>query len=257
MEKEGGVKTVTTLRPSPSAGNPCCTQERRTHVRRQQTSDMQVRTTRLATNAFFITKHATLELSTGRHQASSIRNGWNSGHGPFKKLISTPESNTIESTFYDANPTATGVVMNHSSSSAIYPVTPQGFSGRHGQAGLSSELLAGGVAGGLTVLILIGLLLLAVILKRRKTGGLVLAQSNTETSFDNLGFNGGRKISEYMDLSELEIVRVKVSNTVKRKISTFTKEDQKSRRVSCGRLELVEVPANSNIDDDVLLTAWV
>lgn len=60
-----------------------------------------------------------------------------------------------------------------------------------------------------------------------------------------------------MDLSELELVRVKVSHTVKRKISTFTKEEQKSRRVSCGRLELVEVPANTVIDDDVLLTAWV
>lgn len=60
-----------------------------------------------------------------------------------------------------------------------------------------------------------------------------------------------------MDLSELEIVRVKVSNTVKRKISTFTKEDQKTQRVSCGRLELVEVPVNTEIDEDVLLTAWV
>ena len=60
-----------------------------------------------------------------------------------------------------------------------------------------------------------------------------------------------------MDLSELELVRVKVSNTVKRKISTFTKDDQKTCRVSCGRLELVEVPANTNIDDDILLTAWV
>ena len=60
-----------------------------------------------------------------------------------------------------------------------------------------------------------------------------------------------------MDLSELELVRVKVTNTLKRKISTFPKEDQKSRRVSCGRLELVEVPPNTDIDDDVLLTAWV
>ena len=84
-----------------------------------------------------------------------------------------------------------------------------------------------------------------------------MAQSNTETSFDNLGFNGGRKISEYMDLSELEIIRVRVSNTVKRKISTITKDDQKTRPVSCGRLELVEVPANTNIDEDILLTAWV
>ena len=60
-----------------------------------------------------------------------------------------------------------------------------------------------------------------------------------------------------MDLSELELVRVKVSNTVKRKISAYTKADQKTGPVSCGRLELVEVPANTNIDDDILLTAWV
>ena len=92
----------------------------------------------------------------------------------------------------------------------------------------------------------------------RKTRGLVLAQSNTETSFDNLGFTGGRKISEYMDLSEFELVRVKVGNSVKRKISrAFPKEDQKTQRVSCGRLDLVEVPANTEIDSDVLLTTWV
>lgn len=131
MEMESGVKTVTTLRPSPTVGGPCCTQDRRTHVPRQQTSDMRVRTTRLATNAFFTTKHATLELSTGRHQASSIINGWNSGRGPFRKLISTPESNTIESTFYDGKPTSTGVVMNCSSS--IYPATSQESSARHRQ----------------------------------------------------------------------------------------------------------------------------
>lgn len=60
-----------------------------------------------------------------------------------------------------------------------------------------------------------------------------------------------------MDLSELELVRVKVTNTVKRKMSAFTKENQKTNRVSCGRLDLVEVPVNSQIDDDILLTAWV
>lgn len=60
-----------------------------------------------------------------------------------------------------------------------------------------------------------------------------------------------------MDLTELELVRVRVTNTVKRKISAITKEDQKMRRVSCGRLELVEVPANTDIDSDVLLTTWV
>ena len=91
----------------------------------------------------------------------------------------------------------------------------------------------------------------------RKSSGLVLTQSNTDTSFDNLGFNGGRKISEYMDLTELELVQVRVTNTIKRKISAFTKEDLKTRRISCGRLELVEVPANSNIDSDILLTTWV
>ena len=85
----------------------------------------------------------------------------------------------------------------------------------------------------------------------------MLAHSNTQTAFDNLGFTGGRKISEYMDLSELELVRVRVANSVKRKISAITKEDLKTRRVSCGRLDLVEVPANSNIDSDVLLTSWV
>lgn len=60
-----------------------------------------------------------------------------------------------------------------------------------------------------------------------------------------------------MDLSELELVRVKVTNTVKRKMSAFTKENQKTNRMSCGRLDLVEVPVNSHIDDDILLTAWV
>lgn len=142
-------------------------------------------------------------------------------------------------------------------SSSIYNKSKiQDFATQH-REGLPGEILAGSVAGGLTVLILIGLLLLAVILKRRKAGGLVVAQSNTEASFDNLGFNGGRKISEYMDLSELELVRVKITNTVKRKMSAFTKDNQKTSRVSCGRLDLVEVPVNSNIDDDILLTAWV
>lgn len=123
MEQESGVKTVKTLRPSPSAGNLSCSPERRTHVSRQQTSDLRIRASPLATKAFFITKHATLEPSTGILQASSITNGWN-GYDPFQKLISTPERNTIKSSFFDTKPTATSSVMNLCSSS-IYQATSQ------------------------------------------------------------------------------------------------------------------------------------
>jgi len=251
-----GSETAKGLRPSPTAGIGSTRQETSTHVPRGQTSNVRIRTIPLTTSTLGFTKHATVEPSTSIYQASSIAHHWNNGLNSFKELISTPESKgSVNSLYYSTKLTSTSAPIIPSSSS-IYQPTSRESPARHRQ-GLSNELLAGVVAGGLTLLILIGLLLLAVIFKRRKTDGLVVAQSNTETSFDNLGFNGGRKISEYMDLTELELVRVKVSNTVKRKISTFTKDDQKTCRVSCGRLELVEVPANTNIDDDILLTAWV
>ncbi|CAH3019198.1 unnamed protein product [Porites evermanni] len=148
----------------------------------------------------------------------------------------------------------TGATRITSSSTLHQSTTGLSTSDREG---IPVGLLAGGIGGGLSVLILIATLFFLVRIKRRKTGGLIVAQSNTDTSFDNLGFTGGRKISEYMDLTDLELVRVKVSNSVKRKISAFTKEDQKTREVSCGRLDLVEVPANTDIDSDVLLTTWV
>lgn len=254
---KSGSETVKGLRPSTVAGIGSTTQVTSSHVPQGQTSSVRIRTTPLTTSALAITKHATVEPSTSIYQGSSIANHWNNGRNSFTEVISTPETKgTVNSLFYSSKPTATSALVIPCSSSIYQPTSQQESPAWHRQ-GLSNGLLAGVVAGGLILLILIGLLLLAVIFKRRKTGGLVLAQSNTETSFDNLGFNGGRKISEYMDLSELELVRVRVSNTVKRKISTLTKDDQKTRPVSCGRLELVEVPANTNIDDDILLTAWV
>jgi len=210
----------------------------------------------LSTSESSTTEQPTTEFTRSPRQASSLANHSKSEHrGEQKLVISTPTKETSESPLDNINIGTTLAGASSVTSTAIYQPTSSGLSTPH-REGLSNELLAGGIAGGLTALILIGLLLLAVI-KRRKTRGLVLAQSNTETSFDNLGFTGGRKISEYMDLSEFELVRVKVGNSVKRKISAFTKEDQKTQRVSCGRLDLVEVPANTEIDSDVLLTTWV
>lgn len=128
MEKESGVKrlkTVKTLRPSQTTGSSFYGQERRTHIPRLQTSSVQVRSTPLATKAFFITKHATLQASTSIYQASSITNEWNNGHDPFRKLIiSTPECNSIKPSFYDTKPSTTGVVQNPCSSSG-YQAMPQ------------------------------------------------------------------------------------------------------------------------------------
>lgn len=171
------------------------------------------------------------------------------------EYISMTKTHPVDALYFDGKKISKSSTITPSSS--IYHESKIQDSAKQHHEGVPHEIIAGSVAGGLTVLILIGILLLAVILKRRKTGGSIVAQSNTEASFDNLGFNSGRKISEYMDLSELELVRVKVTNTVKRKMSAFTKENQKTNRVSCGRLDLVEVPVNSHIDDDILLTAWV
>lgn len=171
------------------------------------------------------------------------------------EYISMTKTHPVNALYFDGKTISKSSTII--SSSSIYHESKIQDSAKQHRAGVPDEIIAGSVAGGLTVLILIGILLLAVILKRRKKCGSIVAQSNTEASFDNLGFNSGRKISEYMDLSELELVRVKVTNTVKRKMSAFTKENQKTNRVSCGRLDLVEVPVNSHIDDDILLTAWV
>ncbi|XP_068689295.1 uncharacterized protein [Montipora capricornis] len=165
------------------------------------------------------------------------------------KLIGNKKSTFSRSTIGN---TAASVLRMSAFNTTRQPV-PEGLPSSQG---LPNGVLVGGLVGGSTAILLIGLLLLALY-KRRKSSGLVLTQSITDTSFDNLGFNGGRKISEYMDLTELELVQVRVTNTIKRKISAFTKEDLKTRRISCGRLELVEVPANSNIDSDILLTTWV
>lgn len=216
-------------------------QERKTQSPQQRTTNTRSKTTPMATSELSTAKQPTVESTTVTRHLTSEQN-------------MTRAETTVISSFSKIEKALTGVAGIRFSPTTRQS-TYQGLSTPNNQ-GLSNEILVGGIAGGMAALISLGLLLLAMY-KRRQTSGLVLAQSNTETSFDNLGFTGGRKISEYMDLTELELVRVKVTNTVKRKISAFTKEDEKTRRVPCGRLELVEVPANTTIDNDVFLTTWV
>lgn len=144
MEKDSGVKrfkTVKTLHPSQTTGSSFYGQERRTHFPRLQTSSVRVRTTPLATNAFFITKHITLQASrsTSIYQASSITNEWNNRHDPFRKLISTPECNSVEHSFYDTKPSTTGVVQNPCSSS-VNEAMSQEYSARHREGMILTSL---------------------------------------------------------------------------------------------------------------------
>jgi hypothetical protein len=79
-----------------------------------------------------------------------------------------------------------------------------------------------------------------------------------EMSFDNLSYVGGggqgRRSSEFVDMTDFEVMRSNFVSSIKRKVSAFStsaskeNEQENSRKISCGRLSIVETFESTNVD---------
>lgn len=76
-------------------------------------------------------------------------------------------------------------------------------------------------------------------------------------SFDNLSYDeeiGDRRNSEFVDMTDFEVLRSNIISSIKRKVSVFSNsaskenEQEVSRKISCGRLSIVETLESTSMD---------